>query len=64
MEASLVATQIETLAVLKILGDVYPSHHLSSAAIEVYVYLLADIPGVLFEQATLDHIRRSTTWTW
>jgi hypothetical protein len=59
MEASLVATQIETLAVLKILGDVYPSHRLSSAAIEVYVRLLADIPGVLLEQAALDHISRS-----
>jgi hypothetical protein len=60
MEASLVATEIEILSVLKILGDVYPTHRLSSAAIEVYVRLLADIPGMLLEQAALDHISRST----
>jgi hypothetical protein len=54
------ATEIETLRVLKILGDVYPSFQLSSSAIEVYVQLLADIPGPVLEQAALDHISRST----
>lgn len=54
------ATEIEVLRVLKILGDVYPSFHLSSSAIEVYVQLLADIPGPVLEQAALDHISRST----
>ena len=54
------ATEIETLSVLKILGDVYPRHQLSSSAVEVYVRLLADIPGLLLEQAALDHIGRST----
>lgn len=54
------ATQIEILRVLKILGDIYPSFHLSSSAIEVYVQLLADIPGPVLDQAALDHISRST----
>jgi hypothetical protein len=54
------ATEIETLRVLKILGDVYPSFELSSAAIEVYVRLLADIPGPVLEQSALDHISHST----
>jgi len=54
------ATEIETLRVLKILGDIYPSFHLSSSAIEVYVQLLTDIPGPALEQAALDHISRST----
>ncbi len=54
------ATEIETLRVLKILGDIYPSFHLSSSAIEVYVQVLADIPGPVLEQAALDHISRST----
>ncbi len=54
------ATEIEILRVLKILGDVYPSFHLSSAAIEIYVQLLTDIPGPVLEQATLDHISHST----
>ena len=54
-----VATEIEILSVLKILGDVYPSHRLSSSAVEVYVRLLADIPAMLLEQAALDHISRS-----
>ena len=54
------ATEIETLRVLKILGDIYPSFHLSSSAIEVYVQMLSDIPGAILEQAALDHISRST----
>ena len=54
------ATEIETLRVLKILGDVYPSFQLSSSAIEVYVRLLADIPSLILEQSALDHISRST----
>ena len=54
------ATEIEILRVLKILGDTYPSFHLSSSAIEIYVQLLADIPGAVLEQAALDHISRST----
>lgn len=54
------ATEIETLRVLKILGDVYPSFHLNSSAIEVYVRLLVDIPGLVLEQSALDHISRST----
>jgi len=54
------ATEIETLRVLKILGDVYPSFRLNSSAIEVYVKLMADIPGSVLEQAALDHISRST----
>jgi hypothetical protein len=54
------ATEIETLRVLKILGDIYPSFHLSSSAIEVYMQVLADIPGPVLEQAALDHISRST----
>ena len=54
------ATEIEILRVLKTLGDIYPSFHLSSSAIEVYVQLLADIPGVVLEQAALEHISRST----
>ena len=53
------ATEIEILRVLKILGDIYPSFHLSSSAIEVYVQLLADIPGPVLEQAALEHISRS-----
>lgn len=54
------ATEIEILRVLKILGDIYPSFHLSSSAIEVYVQLLADIPSPVLEQAALDHISHST----
>jgi hypothetical protein len=54
------ATEIETLRVLKILGDIYPSFHLNSSAIEVYVQLLADIPSPALEQAALEHISRST----
>jgi hypothetical protein len=53
------ATEIETLRVIKILGDVYPSFQLSSSAIEMYVQLLADIPGSVLEQSALDHISRS-----
>ena len=58
-EAFLLATEIETLRVIKILGDVYPSFQLSSSAIEIYVRLLADIPGFVLEQAALDHISYS-----
>ena len=54
------ATEIEILRVLKILGDVYPSFQLSSSAIKVYVRLLDDIPGSVLEQSALDHISRST----
>jgi hypothetical protein len=53
------ASEIEILQVLKILGDVYSNYHLSSAAVEVYVQLLADIPGEVLKQAALDHISRS-----
>jgi hypothetical protein len=60
MKAFPVATQIETLRVLKILGDVFPSFPLSSSAVEVYVRLLADLPGRVLEQAALDHISHST----
>jgi hypothetical protein len=60
MQAFPMATQIETLRVLKILGDIFPSFPLSSSAIEVYVRLLEDIPGLVLEQAALDHISRST----
>jgi len=59
-EAFPMATELETLRVLKILGDIYPSFHLSSSAIEVYVQMLSDIPGSVLEQAALDHISRST----
>jgi hypothetical protein len=59
-EAFQMATEIDTLRVLKILGDVFPSFKLSSSAIEVYVRLLADIPGLVLEQSALDHISRST----
>ena len=54
------ATEIEILRLLKILGDVYPSFQLSSSAIKVYVRLLDDIPGSVLEQSALDHISRST----
>ena len=54
------ATEIEILHVLKILGDVYPSYQLSSPAIEVYVRLLEDIPSLVLEQSALDHISRSS----
>ena len=54
------ATEIEILRVIKILGDVYPTYQLSSSAIEVYIRLLADIPGSVLEQSALDHISRST----
>ena len=54
------ATQIEILRVLKILGELYPAFQLSSSAVEVYVQLLADIPGPVLEQAALEHIGRST----
>lgn len=54
------ATQIDILRVLKILGDVYPNFHLSSSAVEVYIQILADIPDQVLEQAALDHISRST----
>jgi hypothetical protein len=58
-EAFLMATEIETLRVLKILGDVYPYYQLSSSAIEVYVRLLADISGPVLEQSALEHISHS-----
>ena len=54
------ATEIETLRVLKILGDVYPTYKLSRSGVEVYVQLLADIPGSVLEQSALDHISHST----
>jgi hypothetical protein len=53
------ADEIEILQVLKILGDVYSNYRLSSAAVEVYVQLLADVPGEVLKQAALDHISRS-----
>jgi hypothetical protein len=59
MEANEMASEIEILSVLKVLGDVYPSHRLSSAAVEVYVRLLGDLPALLLDQAVLDHIGRS-----
>lgn len=54
------ATQVEVLRILKILGDIYPTYNLSSSAVEMYVQLLIDIPGAVLEQAALDHISRST----
>ena len=54
------ATEIEILRVLKILGDIYPSFQLNSSAIEVYVQLLADIPGPVLERAAMEHISQST----
>jgi hypothetical protein len=60
MEGLLMATEIETLRVLKILGDVFPSHKLASSAIEIYVGLLADIPAHVLEKSALDHISRSS----
>lgn len=54
------ASQIEVLRVLKILGDIYPTFHLNSSAVEIYVQLLADIPGPVLEQAALEHISHST----
>jgi hypothetical protein len=54
------ANEIEILKTLKILGDIYSNYHLSSSAVEVYVHLLADIPGEVLEQAALEHISRST----
>ena len=54
------ANQIDVLRVLKILGDIYPTFQLNSSAVEIYVQLLADIPGPVLEQAALDHISRST----
>jgi hypothetical protein len=60
MEGLLMATEIETLRVLKILGDVFPSYKLSSSAIEIYVQLLADIPGLVLEKSALDHISHSS----
>jgi hypothetical protein len=59
-EAFPLATEIETLRVLKILGDVYPTYKLSRSGVEVYVQLLADIPGAMLEQSALDHISHST----
>jgi hypothetical protein len=59
-EAFSMASEMETLRVLKILGDVYPSYRLSSAAVEIYVRLLADVPGYVLEQAALEHISHST----
>jgi hypothetical protein len=60
MEAFPMASEIEILRVLKILGDVYPSYNLSSSAIEIYVQLLADIPGAVLEQSSMEHMSRST----
>jgi hypothetical protein len=60
MEVRSMASEMEILRVLKILGDIYPSYHLSSSAVEVYVRLLADLPGEVLEQAALEHISRST----
>jgi hypothetical protein len=60
MEAFPMASEIEILRVLKILGDVYPSFQLSSSAIEIYVQLLADIPGEVLEQSSMEHISHST----
>jgi hypothetical protein len=60
MEVSLMATELEILSVLKILGDVYPSYKLTGAAIEMYVQLLADIQARVLEQSALDHISRSS----
>ena len=54
------ATQIEILRVLKILGELYPAFQLSSSAVEIYIQLLADIPGPVLEQAALEHIGHST----
>lgn len=54
------ATQIEVLKVIKVLGDAYPTFQLTSASIEVYVRMLSDLPAELLEKATLDHISRST----
>lgn len=54
------ADEIEILQVLKILEDVYSSYRLSSDAVEVYVQLLADVPGEVLKQAALDYISRST----
>jgi hypothetical protein len=54
------ATQIEILRVLKILGDVYPTYKLSSSAVEIYVRLLADVPGPILEQGALEHISNSS----
>jgi len=54
------ATQIEILKVIKVLGDAYPTFQLTKASIEVYVRMLSDLPSELLEKATLDHISRST----
>lgn len=54
------ATEIEVLKVIKVLGDAYPTFQLTSASIEVYIRMLADLPSELLEKATLDHICRST----
>ena len=54
------ATEIEILSVLKILGDVYPTYKLTSTAIELYIQLLADIPARVLEKSALDHISRSS----
>ena len=54
------ATEIDILRVIKLLGDVYPSYKLSSSAIEVYVRLLEDIPSQILELSALDHISHST----
>jgi hypothetical protein len=59
VEVFSMASEIEILRVLKILGDVYSSYHLSSSAVEVYVRLLADIPGEVMERAALEHIGHS-----
>ena len=50
---------LELLKTVRLLGDAYPSFPLSSATIDVYVRLLADLPADLLEQAALDHISRS-----
>jgi hypothetical protein len=60
MEVFSMASEMEVLRVLKILGDIYPSYHLSSSAVEIYVRLLADLPGEVLEQAALEHISLST----
>jgi hypothetical protein len=54
------ATEIEILSVLKILGDVYPSFKLTNTAIELYIELLTDIQARVLEKSALDHISRSS----
>ncbi len=53
------ATTPEITNILKILAAAYPTFGLKTPTSELYLRLLADLPGPLLHLAALDHISRS-----